>query len=88
MTEHFSTLMSLRPQAALRRSLRNCLNLGLLILMRSSIQRDVKVGAFANFLLDFVIDNKNSTSYEYKIKSAKSRAQFLPMGIPIHCRNK
>ena len=35
--------------------LRECLNLGLLILMRSSAKRDVKLIAFANFLFDFFL---------------------------------
>ena len=50
--------------------------------MRSSIWRDVKLKAFVNFLFDFFIDFKNSTSYEYKSRSAKSGSdQFLPVGI-------
>ena len=49
--------------------------------MTSSMQRDVKLKAFANFLFDFFIDLKNSTSYENKNKLTKSGAQFVPQDV-------
>ena len=49
---------------------------------------DVKLKAIPNILFDFFKYLKNSTSYEYENKLAKSGAQFVPTGILIHCQNK
>ena len=67
---------------------RNSANLGLLIVKSSSIYMYVKLKALASWIfLCFTRFWRNSDSYEYKNKSARRGAQFVPIGMPTTCRN-
>jgi hypothetical protein len=56
---------------------------GLLIDKMSSIYLYVKLKALASWIfLSFTSFWRNSDSYEYKIKSARRGAQFVPIGMP------
>ena len=67
---------------------RNSANLELLIDKTSSIYLYVKLKALASWIfLSFTSFWRNSDSYEYKNKSARRRAQFVPM-LYIRQKNK
>ena len=67
---------------------RNSANLELLIDKTSSIYLYVKLKALASrIFLSFTSFWRNSDSYEYKNKSARRGAQFVPVGMPMTCWN-
>jgi hypothetical protein len=67
---------------------RNSANLELLIDKTSSIYLYVKLKALASWIfLSFTSFWRNSNSYEYKNKSARRGAQFVPIGMPTTCWN-
>ena len=67
---------------------RNSANLELLIDKTSSIYLYVKLKALASWIfLSFTSFWRNSDSYEYKNKSARRVAQFVPIGMPSTCWN-
>ena len=67
---------------------RNSANLELLIDKTSSIYLYVKLKALASWIfLSFTSFWRNSDSYEYKNKSARRGAQFVPIGMSTTCWN-
>ena len=67
---------------------RNSANLELLIDKTSSIYLYVKLKALASWIfLSFTSFWRKSDSYEYKNKSARRGAQFVPIGMPMTCWN-
>jgi hypothetical protein len=55
----------------------------------SSIYLYVKLKALASWIfLSFTSFWRNSDSYEYKNKSARGGAQFVPIGMPTTCWNE
>ena len=66
----------------------NSANLELLIDKTSSIYLYVKLKALDSWIfLSFTSFGRNSDSYEYKNKSARRGAQFVPIGMPTTCWN-
>jgi hypothetical protein len=69
-------------------NVRNSANLELLIDNTSSIYLYVKLKALVSWIfLSFTSFWRNSDSYEYKNKSARRGAQFVPIGMPTTCWN-